>query len=111
MKEISRACGDEGASDKRISKGKEQSMVSTSYTPSADGNSRYNEMGTHEDVWQNDGMHRSPSFVRFLDVESSRKKVNFHTLETKQTELADVLISMSSVLEVHARFKNTLCES
>nr|GEV87960.1 hypothetical protein [Tanacetum cinerariifolium] len=30
------------------------------------------------------------------------------TLETKQTELADVLITMSSVLEAQARFENTL---
>ncbi|GJT08387.1 hypothetical protein Tco_0842849 [Tanacetum coccineum] len=38
----------------------------------------------------------------------SNSNVNFHTLETKQTELDDFLIPMSSVLEVHARFENTL---
>ncbi|GKD59329.1 hypothetical protein Tco_1296838, partial [Tanacetum coccineum] len=41
----------------------------------------------------------------FLHEESSQRKVNSRTLET---ELVDVLIPMSSVFEVHARFENTL---
>ncbi|GJV09986.1 cytochrome b5 [Tanacetum coccineum] len=39
----------------------------------------------------------------FLPEEPSRRKVKFHTLKTEQTDLAHVLIPMSSVLEVHAR--------
>ncbi|GJY74380.1 reverse transcriptase domain-containing protein [Tanacetum coccineum] len=48
---------------------------------------------------QNDGKHCPPSFASFLREESSRRKVNFCTLETEQTDLADVLIPKSSVLK------------
>nr|GFC71380.1 hypothetical protein [Tanacetum cinerariifolium] len=47
------------------------------------------------------------SFASVLHEESS-KKVNFCILVTNNTDLADVLIPMSSVLEVHVRFENTL---
>nr|GEV32949.1 reverse transcriptase domain-containing protein [Tanacetum cinerariifolium] len=57
---------------------------------------------------QHDGMHRPPSFASFIYEESSQTKVNVCTLKTEVTELADVLIPMSSVLEVHVRFENTL---
>nr|GEV01211.1 hypothetical protein [Tanacetum cinerariifolium] len=54
------------------------------------------------------GMYRPPTFACFLHAESSQRKVNFRTLEMEQTELVDILIPMSSVLEVQARFENTL---
>ncbi|GJX56677.1 zinc knuckle CX2CX4HX4C containing protein [Tanacetum coccineum] len=43
-----------------------------------------------------------------LHEESNKNKVYFRTLETEITDLANVLIPMSSVLEVEARFANTL---
>ncbi|GKA89206.1 zinc knuckle CX2CX4HX4C containing protein [Tanacetum coccineum] len=49
-----------------------------------------------------------PSFASILHEESSKNKVNFCTLVTDDTNSANVLIPMSSVLEVHARFENTL---
>ncbi|GKC10966.1 hypothetical protein Tco_1007748 [Tanacetum coccineum] len=46
-------------------------MLSTSYTPIADGNSRYNEdMRTHGDDKKHDGMPHSPSFASFLHMET-----------------------------------------
>ncbi|GKA24393.1 hypothetical protein Tco_0710426 [Tanacetum coccineum] len=57
---------------------------------------------------QHDGMHHTPSYASFLHEESSQRKVNFRTLEMEQTELADVLIPISLVFEVHAWFENTL---
>nr|GEV28614.1 hypothetical protein [Tanacetum cinerariifolium] len=57
---------------------------------------------------QHDGMHHTPFYASFLHEEYSQRKVNFRTLKTEQSELADVLIPMSSVLKVHARFENTL---
>nr|GEY66960.1 hypothetical protein [Tanacetum cinerariifolium] len=45
------------------------------------------------------------SFASVLHERFSRKKVNFRTLVTNNMDVADVLIPMSSVLEVHARFK------
>ncbi|GJY31066.1 copia protein [Tanacetum coccineum] len=62
---------------------------------------------THGVDRQHDGMHSPPTFASFLH-KSSQRNVNFRTLEIEQTELVDVLILISSVLEVHARFKNTL---
>ncbi|GJV01313.1 zinc knuckle CX2CX4HX4C containing protein [Tanacetum coccineum] len=56
---------------------------------------------------QHDGMHRLPSFASLLHEEYSQRKVNYRILETEQA-MADVLIHMSSVLEVHARFGYTL---
>ncbi|GJX95503.1 hypothetical protein Tco_0351301 [Tanacetum coccineum] len=44
-----------------------------------------------------------PLFVNVLHEESSKKKANFCTLLTDNTDLADVLIPMSLVLEVYAR--------
>nr|GEW40868.1 hypothetical protein [Tanacetum cinerariifolium] len=58
---------------------------------------------------QHDGKHRPPPFTSFIYEESIQTKVNVRTLKTELTELADVLIPiMSSVLEVHVRFENTL---
>nr|GEV82928.1 protein trichome birefringence-like 34 [Tanacetum cinerariifolium] len=51
---------------------------------------------------QHDGMHRPLVFASFLDEEPSKKKVNFCTLQMEQTNLADVLIHMSLILEVHS---------
>ncbi|GJX68872.1 zinc knuckle CX2CX4HX4C containing protein, partial [Tanacetum coccineum] len=64
-----------------------------------------NDLGANR---QHDGKHRPLSFASFLHEESSRRKVNFRTLETKKTDLADVLIPMLSVLEVQSGFENTL---
>ncbi|GKA21682.1 hypothetical protein Tco_0701671 [Tanacetum coccineum] len=61
------------------------------------------DTGTTRVGQQHDGMHSTPSYARFIHEVSSQRKVNFHNLETKQTELDDVLIPMSLVLEVHAR--------
>ncbi|GJU00546.1 putative ribonuclease H-like domain-containing protein [Tanacetum coccineum] len=47
-------------------------------------------------------------FTSVLHEESSKKKVNFYTLIMDNTDVADVLIPMSSVLKLHASFKNTL---
>nr|GEW32620.1 hypothetical protein [Tanacetum cinerariifolium] len=58
--------------------------------------------------WQHNGMHRPPSFASLLHEEYGQIKVNYRILETEQAEIADVLIHMSSVLEVHARFNHTL---
>nr|GEW70818.1 hypothetical protein [Tanacetum cinerariifolium] len=64
-----------------------------------------NDLGANR---QHDGKHRPPSFASFIHEESGQRKVNFHTLEIEQSDLADVLIPMSSILKVQARFKNTL---
>nr|GEY11457.1 hypothetical protein [Tanacetum cinerariifolium] len=71
------------------------------------GVSRSNEdTGTHGVDRKHDDLARSLSFASFLLEESSKRKVNFRTLEMKQTEFADVLIPMLLVLEV--KFKSTL---
>ncbi|GJY05207.1 hypothetical protein Tco_0371147 [Tanacetum coccineum] len=49
-----------------------------------------------------------PLFASVLHKESINKKVNFRTLVTNNTDLADVLIPMSSILEVHTMFENNL---
>ncbi|GJR37007.1 hypothetical protein Tco_1212691 [Tanacetum coccineum] len=47
------------------------------------------DSGTNGANQQLDCMHRPPTFASFLHEESSQNKVNFHTLDTKQTDLAD----------------------
>ncbi|GJZ02446.1 hypothetical protein Tco_0520407 [Tanacetum coccineum] len=49
-----------------------------------------------------------PSFPSILHEESSNKKVNLCTLVTDSTYVADVLIPLSSVLEVHASLGRVL---
>nr|GEV73121.1 hypothetical protein [Tanacetum cinerariifolium] len=69
------------------------------------------DVGTNDSgVDYEDGnfLGNKPSFASVFHKESSKKKVNFHTLITDNTDVANVLIPISSILEVHARFKNTL---
>ncbi|GKB75987.1 reverse transcriptase domain-containing protein [Tanacetum coccineum] len=49
-----------------------------------------------------------PSFASILHKESSKTKVNFCTLVTDSTDVADVLIPMLSVLKVCDMFKNNI---
>nr|GEX64002.1 zinc knuckle CX2CX4HX4C [Tanacetum cinerariifolium] len=62
---------------------------------------------TQGDNRQQDGMSRPPSFASFFHEESS-KNGKLRILEIEQTELSDVLIPISSVLEVHTPFEITL---
>ncbi|GKA76111.1 putative ribonuclease H protein, partial [Tanacetum coccineum] len=55
---------------------------------------------------KHDGKHHPHSFSSFLHEGSSRRKVNFCTLEWEKKDLADVLIPVSLVLEVQERFEN-----
>nr|GEW34314.1 hypothetical protein [Tanacetum cinerariifolium]GEX50334.1 hypothetical protein [Tanacetum cinerariifolium] len=56
----------------------------------------------------NESTSRPPSFASFLHKESSKRKVNFRTLEMEKKDLADVLIPMSSILKVHARWLSVI---
>ncbi|GKC73849.1 hypothetical protein Tco_1119732 [Tanacetum coccineum] len=87
--------------------GRNSDFVAGSIQPNDDARSN-GDKGTYGNDRQHDGMPLLHSFASFLHAESSQNKVNFHTLETEQSDLADVLIPISSVLEVHPRFKNTL---
>ncbi|GKD92602.1 hypothetical protein Tco_1372439 [Tanacetum coccineum] len=49
-----------------------------------------------------------PLFASVLHKEYRNKKVNFRTLVTNNTDLADVPIPMSSILEVHTRADGAL---
>ncbi|GJS86702.1 copia protein [Tanacetum coccineum] len=74
-----------------------------------EGTSRSNvDTGTKGDGRQHDDS--PPSFASLLHEKSNKKKVNFRNIETKQYAFTDVLIPMSYVLEVHARFEQTLDE-
>ncbi|GKA12947.1 hypothetical protein Tco_0692493 [Tanacetum coccineum] len=87
--------------------GRNSDFVAGSIQPDDDARSN-GDKGTYGNDRQHDGMPHLHSFASFLHAESSQNKVNFHTLETEQSDLAYVLIPISSVLEVHLRFKNTL---
>ncbi|GJY01623.1 reverse transcriptase domain-containing protein [Tanacetum coccineum] len=84
--------GVKGVGDKRDSIGKEQSGTA-------------NVMVTRD---SNAILGDKPLFASVLHEESSKNKVNFCTLVTDDTNSANVLIRMSSVLEVYASLEGVL---
>ncbi|GKC83635.1 hypothetical protein Tco_1139352 [Tanacetum coccineum] len=82
--------------------------VDFSGTFSTDDDSSSNEeIGTHG-VKQHSTPPIPPSFACLIKDESSKRKVNFCTVDTGNSNDVVVLIPMSLLLEVNARFANTL---